>query len=300
MGFFTNTLCKERKLQMNKKSTKKYAVKYTLIPSSWFNTIDVVTKKEIESTYQKMGYQVFNLYLQLYKFRIYGQDNQHIFYTSIESLRNEMQTVSMKNGELDYNRRPDAKVIVKYLNKLIELNIITLENVSDKQWRDFLNPKTKIDSDRFLEITSTVKFNIDDFNRDSTKEVNKTKEMTQDDYFIYVPFDVISSYEKYGLNEKYYPLYCMMKKWSHTYGYTYMRQEKIAAALNITRPTVCKMIEEMNQKYFLVTKPKKNKQNHIEHHHYVLDDMEDEHVNKYYLAHKKHFDKLKEAQKSQS
>lgn len=263
----------------NKQSNMKYAVKYTLIPSRWFDTIDRRTKLQCVSIYERMGgYKALNVYLQLYKFRIYNQENQHTFMTSIQMLRKETRSSSLDSkGNLVYGKPYPSEDVLEYLRTLSSMKLITVENLT--RWDRMYDNEGKIKDERLLHITATTKLDID--NHSIKNKFNTKEELTIDDYYIYIPFDLFEFYESVGFNEKYYALYCLIKKWSHKNGYCSMSAVNLGEVLGFSKNTINNMFYEMQQECVLVTKTEENQFSHTESHHYILDGMEKEYARNY-------------------
>lgn len=238
-----------------------YTLNSIKINSNWFDD-----KARKQSTYDKIGYKGLNLYFQLYKFRLHRQENEHTFMTSISMLRKE---TGYKTDE-----------VFELLKKLKSAKVINIENVS--KWSYLIDSSTKKVKDKdILHITALDTFPIENYQQ-------------QDDrYYIYIPLDLFEEYKRKGLNEKYYALYCLIKKWSqNTEGKMYMAIEKIAGVLGFDKDYINKMINNMNKNYLLSSRRRKRESGFgYKFEHYLLDSMTKEKVEKFLEAHKSNMDR---------
>lgn len=284
--------------KLEKLSSLNYAVSFTKVPSEWFDNKKGKGNAESNyytSTYQKMGYKCFNLVCQLYKFRLYRQKTQHVFVTSIELLRNEMQTVSLNDDfTTSYSRKPSIKDVYEYLKTLVSLKIIKVTNIKDDKLRSLVDKKGNIQNEKPLIIEMTHNLDIrskrertDDKNK-SFVQSNDTNDAEEVEKYIYVPLDVFEMMERVGLSEKYYPLYCLLKKWSNKEGCCYMSYEAMGKALGLNKKTVANMINEMNEDGIVATHDiGTDAKGHTIHHHYVLDASDDIKVKTFLTRHRK-------------
>lgn len=221
-----------------------YTLSHIKIKSNWF---------EEKSKYIKIGHIGFDLYLSLFKFRLHKQEHNYFFITSISLLRKETGYSTL--------------VIYEYLKLFKKLKIIKVENVS--RWDYLLDENGEIKDKEVLVITAADVPNlIEDANK---KEIP----VTEDDYYVSVDLDLMEYYKDNGLNEKYYGLYCLMKKLSNgnPEGKSYMTIENMSEVLGYDKDYVNKMVHEMNKRNILYSKKRRNmKKNHY-FEHYLCPNM---------------------------
>ncbi|MCY9007167.1 hypothetical protein [Peribacillus frigoritolerans] len=239
-----------------------YTVKAMKIKSEWFD--EMGRKKNV---YQKITYKGLFLYFQLYKFRLHNQENEHTFMTSISMLRKETGYTSNEVFDL--------------LKKLKAAKVINLENVS--RWEYLLDIDKNVRDKDILMITATDAYSLTDYER---KE--------DEGFYIYIPLDLFTKYEKAGLNEKYYALYCLIKKWSNNpEDKMWMSISKMANRLGFDKDYVNQMIYTLNRNYFLSSYRKKRKgEQGFNFEHYILDNGKSDKIEKFVSEHKANMDKL--------
>ncbi|WP_368974696.1 hypothetical protein NST61_16985 [Caldifermentibacillus hisashii] len=237
---------------------------YTLysirIKSSWFDNLE-----RQKNVYQKITYKGLNLYFQLYKFRLHNQENEHTFITSISLLRKETGYSTQEVFEL--------------LKKLKSAKIIKLNNVS--RWDYLIDEKENIRDRDVLFIVATDTFPIADY------------KYVSDDYYIYVPLDLFELYRKKGLNEKYFALYCLIKKYSqNTEQKMWMSIQKMSKFLGFDKDYVNKMIYEMNRNYFLSSYRRVKSDGSFYFEHHILDSAKQKEIDKFVKVHQDNINKL--------
>jgi hypothetical protein len=237
---------------------------YTLhsirIKSNWFE--DLGRKKNV---YQKITYKGLNLYFQLYKFRLHNQENEHTFITSISLLRKET----------GYS----TEEVFDLLKKLKGAKIINLQNVS--RWDYLIDEQGNIRDKDILVIVATDTFPISNYKK------------VDDNFYIYIPLDLFELYKQKGLNERYFALYCLIKKWSQNAEQkSWMSIKKMSKFLGFDKDYVNKMIFEMNRNYLLSSYRKKKSDGTYRYEHYILDSVKNDNVNKFLDVHKDNMDKL--------
>jgi hypothetical protein len=236
-----------------------YTVKSIRIKSEWFE--DLGRKKNV---YQTITYKGLNLYFQLYKFRIHNQENEHTFITSISMLRKETGYSSAEVFDL--------------LKKLRSSKVIKLENVSRLDY--LLDAEGNIKDKDVLMITSVDGLPLSDY-------------AENDERYIYIPLDLFKQYEEKGLNEKYYALYCLIKKWSNNKERKmWMSIEKMAACLGYDKDYVNKMIYQLNREYLMSSYRRNNNKGGFMFEHVILDNGKQDVMDKFIQAHKENMDKL--------
>lgn len=210
------------------------------INSEWFEY-----QKRKSNVYQKIGYKGLNLYFQLFKFRLHKQNDEHVFITSLGLLRKECGYPTQEVFEL--------------LKKLKSAKVIRMLNIS--RW-DYL-----IDSDGKYKDNNLLVIAADDPVPLGEKEKN----------YIYIDFGLFELYREKGLNERYYPLYCLIKKWSgNKEGKSWMSVDKMARILDYDKDTVHRMIYKLNSEYLLCSVRKKSQnRNAYYFEHYILDSVKD-------------------------
>lgn len=208
------------------------------IKSDWFEEC-----KRKKSVFDKIGFKGLNLYFQMFKFRLHNQDQENVFVTSIELLR---KVSGYKTQE-----------VFDLLKKLKSAKVINMENLS--RW-DYL-----IDNDGKIKVNDTLIITSADAVPMTTKE--------NDEKYIFVDFTLFDLYKEKGFNERYYPLYCLIKKWSSNKEHkSWMSIKKMAKILGYDKNTVHRMIYRMNSEYLLCTVRKKSdNRNGYYFEHYILD-----------------------------
>lgn len=199
------------------------------IPSRWFDE-----PKRKMNTFQKMGgYKGFYLYLQLYKFRIHSQENEHTFITCISFLRKET----------GYS----TEEVFQLLKKLKQTKIISISGVS--RWEYLIDEKGEIKEDKTLLITVNSEESfpiIGDFDKPN-------------DFYIYISFNLLQMYEDKKLDEKHFTLHCLVQRLQHNESKVcYMAIDTMANVLDIDKDTINRMILNLNRNYLMVSWKKKN------------------------------------------
>lgn len=204
-----------------------YAIKRVYIKSNWFDGNN--------NKYKKIGYQGFNLYLNLFKFRIYNQDHPYTFITSISFLRKETGYPTQKVYEL-------LRLLDK--NKIIHTNIT--------RWERMFDTEGKLIDDKVLFITGIDKPNT---KKDMDEKGNmRDFPVTDDDYYISLDLPLMDYYIGVGLNEKYFALHCLFKKMSNnTEAKAWMSINKMAKVLGIGDKNINQMIYDLNKHYLLAS-----------------------------------------------
>lgn len=162
-----------------------YTLRNVKIKSSWF---------DLDGKFKKMKAEGLHLYLSLFKFRLHNQSFEHYFLTSIKLLRQETGFTK--------------KQILDLLKLQQKLKVINIQNVT--RWDRFLDSEGRIPDNHILQITAT---DIPELN-EVTKGTGQTiqQPMTDDDFYISLEFALLELYIEKGLNYKYFPLLCLMKK----------------------------------------------------------------------------------------
>lgn len=238
-----------------------YTLKSIRINSEWFDNLG--RKKNI---YQKIGYKGLYLYFKLYKFRLHGQENEHTFITSIAMLRKETKYTTDE--------------IFNLLKKMKSAKIIKMDNCS--RWDYLLDDGGNIKDKDALMITAIDTFPLSDYSKNDDK------------FYIYIPLELFATYEEKGLADKYFALYCLIKKWSQNVeSKMWMSISKMSEFLGIDKDYVNKMIYQMNRNYFLSSYKKKNKNGDGYYfNHFILDSANDDKVDEFLKVHKSNMDKL--------
>jgi DNA-binding transcriptional MerR regulator len=204
-----------------------FAMKRIYIKSNWF---DVGINK-----YKKIKDDGFNLYLNLFKFRIYNQEQDYMFITSISLLRKET----------GYSTRKIYELI-----RLLDKNSVISTNIT--RWERMIDVKGNIVDDKVLVITAIDKPNTNRELDANGKE--KDFPVTDQDYYISLDLSLMDYYLKIGLNEKYFGLHCLLKKLSNnTEGKSWMGINKMAEVLGVGDKTLNNMIYELNRNYLLAS-----------------------------------------------
>jgi len=237
-----------------------YTVNSIKINSNWFD--DLGRSKNV---YQKIGYKGLNLYFQLYKFRLHRQENEHTFITSISLLRKETTYTTDEIFEL--------------LKKLKSAKIIKLENVS--RWDYLLDENGNVKDKDILMITALDTFPLEKYESDGSR------------FYLYIPLDLFQLYENKGLSEKYYALYCLIKKYSQNIEEKmWMSIEKMSKYLEFDKDYVNQMIYNLNRHYFMCSKRRPNGKGGYSYEHHILDSVKEDNINKFLEAFKEEMDRL--------
>lgn len=229
-----------------------YVPKYVRIKSNWF---DMVTRTK-KNTYTKIdGYKGLYLYLQLYKFKIYNQEYEDTFITSISFLRKET----------GYS----TEEIFELLKKMKTAKVIKILNIS--RWDYLIDEKGNIRDKDILQIVATdlpTTIRKPKTDVEGKPKVDKNNQpimidspATENDFFIPINIEMFDLYKQakmYGTGakgekiEKYIALYCLIQKWSNNLERKMnMQILKIANVLGIDKDYIHKMIYSLNRNYFL-------------------------------------------------
>ncbi|MBT2656636.1 hypothetical protein J7E81_15560 [Bacillus sp. ISL-18] len=206
-----------------------YSIQSIRIPSRWF---DQPERKM--NTFQKMGgYKGFYLYLQLYKFRLHNQENEHTFLTSISLLRKETGYTT--------------EDVFGLLKKLKAAKVISIAGASRSEY--LLDGKGEIKEDKILSITVCPGESFPIFN-----EFDKAE-----DFYIYISFRLLKGYEDKKLDEKHFALHCLVQRLQHNKNNVcYMAIETMSEILGIDKDTINRMIINLNRHQLMVSWRKKN------------------------------------------
>lgn len=213
-----------------------YAMDRIIINGLWFE-LD-------ENKYQKIGYKGLNLYFTLFKFRIYKQQHDYMFLTSISLLRKE---TGYKTDE-----------ILELLKIMKRYKILGFDNIS--RWDILIDDKGKI-KDREMIVCYAI--DIPDTKIEGTRFVN-------------IDLNLLNHYLAIGLNEKYYPIYCLIRYQAdrNPEKKSFTSIIKTAKALDMDKDTFNKMIHMMNRKYLLYSHKRKNGKGDYYFEHRICNSME--------------------------
>lgn len=235
-----------------------FAMNYIKIKSNWFDFKSDVD--DFDNKFKKMEYKGFFLYITLFKFRIFNQECDYTFVTSIKLLKKET----------NYTKQE----ILDLLKLLSKLGVIKITNVSN--WAYLIEKKDgktdKIrDKDALVIIATDMPLLsiVENDSKNGTKEVP----VTSDDFYISISLELFQEYFNRGLSEKYFPLFCLISRLSNhgAEKKAFMSIERMSKVLDYDKNVLHKMILEMNRKYLLYSrlrgKSKKGKFNgKFEHH----------------------------------
>ena len=205
------------------------------IKANWF---DHQTETNI---FKQIGVEGYYIYMSLFKFRLYNQDVDYKFITSIKLLRKETGYTT--------------NIIYNNLVLLEKLKIISI--VSHSKWKQQILDKNKKINDKETLIIDA----IDQPDRKITQLDSTNQSEKYDNYYITLMPEIIEEYKRRGLNEKYLPIYTLLLKLSNNYmngKVATMKIENIADTLGMHHDTLHKMIIEMNRKRVLVSEKKSN------------------------------------------
>lgn len=198
------------------------------VKSSWF---DFGNNK-----YQKIGCDGFNLYLNLFRYRLFNQENDYTFICSISLIRKDTGY--------------PAQLVLDLLKLLSKHKIIKVDLA---RWDRLHDDKGNIVIDKILVIEAIDKPNTKKRMNEEGKEVDIPE--TDDDYYISLDMPLIQHYIDQGLNERYLGLHCLINKHSNkTEGKCWISINKMAATLGFGDKTVNSMIHELNRKYLLYSR----------------------------------------------
>jgi hypothetical protein len=162
------------------------------------------------------------------------------------------------------------------LRTLIKLNIVIINNVS--RWDRILDPsKNTIDDKYILEIVAIDAPIVERVQDDKDRTTDKPK--TEDDYYISVETQLLDIYKQRGLNHKYYPIYCLIKKLQNgsVEKKAFMSIEKMALWIGYSKDYTNKLIHNMNRSCVLYSDYRDNgKGGEYFEHHLMSGNKEDE------------------------
>lgn len=171
----------------------KFTMSSMLIKSSWFDG----NKK---SMFQKMGKaEGFNLYLQLFRFRFHqGDINEHYFRLSIGELK-QFTKVNVK-------KKLSLKKIAEMLETFEKLGIV--KNHSFKDWKNLYDDEGNVKGDKTIVLEATDV-------PDTIRKDEKDKNVTQDDMYIRISFELVDHIYSQGLTSDALALFYLIRKWSN-------------------------------------------------------------------------------------
>lgn len=210
-----------------------YSLNHIKLKSNWFDGN--------ESKYNIIGYNGLNLYLNLFRFYVNRQENVYTFITCISLLRREIGYSTLEIADL--------------LKMMRKNGLIEILNIS--RW-DQIESKGKVYDDKTLVIVATDVPNTKREKNDKGQE-NDTP-VTEDDYYVPVDLDLLDVYKEKGLSERYYPLYCLLRKLSNGNAErkSFMGVNKMAKILGYGSKQVNEMIHELNRHHLLYSDYKDN------------------------------------------
>lgn len=227
-----------------------YTLSNIKIKSNWFD------KGSKQTIYDHIGYKGLFLYFSLFKFRLYNQEHDYMFVTSISLLHKECRYTKDEIFEL--------------LKVMERLKLIKITNKT--RWDQLLNNKKKVDEHRVLVVIAAdvpvLKKEEVTFGQ---KSKLKDKPATDDDYYINVDLVLMQHYLDIGLDEKYFPIYCLMRKYENgnIEKKSFMEIVNMAEVLNYDKNVLNKMIHEMNRKYVLCSRYVNNGKDNKRFDHYI-------------------------------
>ncbi|WP_211749672.1 hypothetical protein, partial [Paenibacillus sp. Marseille-Q4541] len=219
-----------------------FTINHLKVRSNWFDT---------GGKYSQMKYDAFNSYINLFKFRLSKQQYEYYFVTSINDLKKETGYTKQRTYD--------------NLSLLIKLKIIKVLNVS--RWDRFIKNGV-IPGQIILHIAA---IDIPVTNRILTEHGDRDQADTENDYYVSVDLKLMEYYKAIGLNEKYYAVYCLIKKLSNnTEQKSFMTIESMSNSLGINKNAINKYIKEMNSKYVLYSNYRKNRKSGFKFEHHLL------------------------------
>lgn len=226
-----------------------YSVDHMKIPSSWFDK-----QGRSKSVYEKIGgYKGLNLYIQLYKFRIHNQSNEHTFLTTIKLLQEQTKLMNKKGYTHDE--------IIDILKLLVKHEII--EIVGFKNLNLLKKEKKNIAENLNLHIVGLNYLPLGEWNVEE-RQLQGVSENDSRKFYIYVPLSMLAIMAKLGLDERHFALLLLIiklkkrstkhKKLNPIEQYCYMSLEQFHETLGISVGTIRKLLKDMNSYGFVVTK----------------------------------------------
>lgn len=210
-----------------------YTLDTIMLKASWFECSKSNVFKEI-------GEKGLNIYIKLFKFRLWKQEHKFLFVTSIEALRDETGYT--------------IKEIVDSFKLLVKNNIICFDGVP--RW-DRIKAKDML-------VCYATDMPVTSGNSDNENEKKPF------DKYLYLDFKMINYYEHCGLNEKYFPLYCYITHYCgiNTENKAYAPNEDLVMVTGYHKDVITKMIQTMNRMYLMYSEMRKNKSNAYSYHYY--------------------------------
>lgn len=221
------------------------------IKSNWFDWNN--EKRKI----LKIGHEGLDMYFTLGKYRLARTPNtqDYTFHVSIDSLRKETGYSTIK--------------IIELLKLLKSQKIITMKKPS--RWDRLYNENGKLNDKEMITFVAIDVPKLDSIKAEGDN-MPKEEPRTDDDYYIPVDLDVLEYYRTVGLNEKYFPLYCLLRKLSNgTERKAYMTIHKMAKTLGVHHDTIHKYIKELNVKFLLCSVKKKGFKKNYRFEHHLAD-----------------------------
>lgn len=214
------------------------------IKSNWFD------HKNKNNIFKRLTFKGFFLYLTLFRFKLHEMDyssNQHTFVSSIARLRKETSYETIEIFEL--------------LKALKSAKVLSFDF---SRW-DYLKQKNEKINDKAIFVCSAtdspkiIKKECSEEEKRKFKSDTIEVPATPDDMYISVDLSLLEYYLSLGLNEKYFGIYCLIKKMSNSSEKkAWMSVEKMAETLGYDKDHLNKMVHEMNRKFLLFSSKHKN------------------------------------------
>lgn len=221
----------------------KFQVSSIRLKSNWF---------DVNGKYSKMKHEAFDIYINLFRFKIDVEEYDNYFQVDISDLRQVT----------GYSKQ----VIYESIKTLCTLKVIKVLNVT--RWDRFLTPDKKIPNYHTLKI---VAIDTPQLERVDIENGVKDSPLSSDDYYVAADLEMYTYYKNNELTIKHYALYCLMRKLSnHVERKAYMAIEKMGKCLGIHPDVVNKMVHEMNRKYVLFSTYNNNGKGGLMFEHVVL------------------------------
>lgn len=198
-----------------------YSLHNIVVNGLWFELDD-------DNKFLKIGCKTFYLYLSLFKFRVFKQEHDYLFHTSISLLRKE---TGYSTDE-----------ILEMLKLMKRHKILSFDGLS--RWDMLIDEHGKI-KDR--ELITCYSIDVPDTSLEGTRFVN-------------VDPNMLEYYKRLGLHERYYAIYCLIRYQAdrNSEKKSFTSIEKSAKFLDMDKDTFNKMIHEMNRKYILYSQKRRN------------------------------------------
>jgi predicted transcriptional regulator len=168
-------------------------------------------------------------------------------------LKEELEQKSIEHRKYTKYTKEEILDLLKTLEryKIIEI-------VNKTRWDQLLKENGNIDEHRILKI---IAVDIPQTKRKYSDKVQKDIDdpITEEDAYLAIDLKLLEYYLQIGLTERYYPIYCIIRKMSNLDFKSWMKIETMSKHLGMDKDSINKMIHEMNRKYLLYSRKVKRK-----------------------------------------